>query len=92
MFAALLELVVGALLIYLGVTQVCLPLWRNTPLLPMFRRERKLEHELANAEEKVIEASLENKIAETTQRAESIRRAVRRPAKPTSGLGENIKK
>lgn len=36
---ALFELVVAVLLLYLGVTQVVLPLWRETPLFPMFRRE-----------------------------------------------------
>lgn len=87
---ALLELVVVALLLYLGISQVVLPLWRDTPLFPMFRRERRLQHELAEATEKVVEAELEKKIAETTQRAESVRRTVRRPARPTSGPGETV--
>ena len=86
----LVELVVMALLFYLGVTQVILPLWRNTPLFPMFRRERCLQHDLAEATEKVVEAELEKKIAETAQKAESVRRAVRRPTRPTSGSSGNV--
>ena len=84
------ELTVAVLLLYLGVTQVVLPLWRDTPLFPMRRREGRLQHELVEATEKVVEAELEQKIAETTQKAESVRRAVRRPARPTTGSGENV--
>lgn len=89
---ALLELVVSAFLLYLGVTQVVLPLWRDTPLFPMFRRERRLQYELAEATEEVVEAGLEKKIVETTQKAESIRRAVRRrpPTGPTAGPSETV--
>lgn len=87
---ALLELVVIASLLYLGVTQMVLPLWRDTPLFPMFRRERRLQHELAEATEEVVEAELEKKIVETAQRAESVRRTVRRPARPASEPGETV--
>lgn len=87
---ALLELVVTAFLLYLGVTQVVLPLWRDTPLFPMFRREGHLQHELAEATEKVVEAELEKKIAETAQKAESVRRTVSRPASSTSGPGKTV--
>ena len=89
-FVTLMELVVMALLLYLGVTQVVLPLWRDTPLLPMFRREERLQHDLAEATEQVVEAELEKKIAETAQKAEAVRRVVRRPARPASGSSGNI--
>lgn len=87
---ALLELVVAVFLLYLGVTQVVLPLWRDTPLFPMFRREGRLQHELAEATEKVVEADLERKIAETAHRAESVRRTVHRSARPPAEPGGNI--
>ena len=87
---ALMELVVAAALFYLGVTQVVLPLWRGTPLFPMFRREGHLQHELTEATENVVEAQLERKIAETAQKAETVRRTVRRPARPASGPGETV--
>ena len=87
---ALAELVAATLLLYLGVTQVVLPLWRDTPLFPRFRREGRLQHELVEATEKVVEAELERKIVATTEKAESVRRTVRRSAKPASGSGENV--
>ena len=87
---ALVELVVTALLLYLGVSQVVLPLWRDTPLFPMFRRERRLQHELAEATEKVVEAELEEKIAEKTQKAESVRRRAPRSTGSTSESSRNV--
>ena len=88
------ELVVAVLLLYLGVTKIVLPLWRDTPLFPMFRREGRLQHELTEATEKVVEAELERKIAETAHKAESVRRSVRRtvrqPVRPTSGTGKTV--
>ena len=51
MFLALVEFVITVFLLYLGVTQVVLPLWHETPLFPMFRRERRLQHDLAEATE-----------------------------------------
>ena len=80
------ELVAATLLIYLGITQVVLPLWRDTPLFPAFGRERRLERELAEATEKVVEAKLEEQIAQTAQKAESVRR--RRTVRPEPGPGE----
>lgn len=87
---ALLELAVTTTLLYLGVTQVVLPLWRDTPLFPMFRREGRLQHDLAEATEDVVEAELEKRIAETAKKAELVRRTVRRPVKPTSGSDETV--
>lgn len=78
-FVTLLELLVAVSLLYFGGTQVVLPLWRNTPLFPIFRRERRLQHELVEATENVVEAELEKEIVETTERAESVRRSIRRP-------------
>lgn len=88
--ATLVELVVMAFLFYLGVTQVVLPLWREMPLFPMFRKERRLRHELAEATEKVVEVELEKKIAETAHRAESVRKTVRKPTSSTTGPGGTV--
>ena len=90
LLVTLAELVIMATLFYLGVTQVVLPLWRDTPLFPIFRRERRLQHELAEATEKVVEAKLEKQIVETTQKAESVRRTVRRPIRPTTGPDKTV--
>lgn len=86
----LVELIVMASLFYLGVTQIVLPLWRDTPLLPIFRKEGRLQHELVEATEKVVEAELEKEIAEITHRAESVRKTVRRPTRTTTGSGGTI--
>ncbi len=84
------ELVLMAILFYLGVTQVVLPLWRDTPLFPMFSREGRLQHELVEATEKVAEAKLEKKIAETTHEAESVRRTVRQSVRPVSRSDKTV--
>ena len=86
----LMELVVTVSLLYLGVTQVVLPLWRGKPLFPIFRRERRLQHDLAEATENVVEAELEKRIAETAQKAESVRRAVRQSTRSTSGPSGSV--
>lgn len=87
---ALLELVGITLMLYLGVTQAILPLWRGTSLFPMFRKEGRLQHELTEASEDVIEAQLERKIAETAQRADSVRQKISRPIKPVSEPSQNV--
>ena len=87
---SLLELVLIVLLLYLGVTQVMVPLWRDTLLFPMFRRERRLEHGLAEATESVVEAQLEQKIAETTRKAKSLRQATRQSIGHKSGSDRKV--
>ena len=89
-FVTLVELIVAVLVLYLGVTQIVLPLWRDTPLFPMRRRERRLQHELAEATENVVEAELEKRIIEKTQKAESIRQTVHRPTKPVFESDKNV--
>lgn len=90
LLVTLAELVVIAVMLYLGVTQVILPLWQRTLLFPMFRREGRLQHDLAEATEQVVEADLEEQIAKTAQRAESVRRAVRRSTESTSGPSGSV--
>ena len=90
MFLALIELVVVVSLLCLGVTQVVLPLWQGTPLFPRFRREGRLQHELAEANENVTEAELEKDIAEKTREAESVRRTVHKPVRSASGSGKTV--
>lgn len=74
----LFELIVSVLLLYLGVTQLVVPLWRGTPLFPVFRKETHLRQQLSQTAEKVVEADLEREIAEKSHRASSIRKTVRR--------------
>ncbi len=58
-----LELVAFALVVVAAVTQLVIPLWRGTPLGPIFRRERKLEGELERARQARLEADLQARIA-----------------------------
>ncbi|MEK7603821.1 MAG: hypothetical protein AAB461_01740 [Patescibacteria group bacterium] len=86
----LMELVVGLFILYLGVTQMVLPLWRDMPLFPMFRGERRLRRKLAEATEKVAEVELQKEIDEKTQKADWLRTFTRpgtisRPARHGSG-------
>ena len=59
MFLYVLEGSIVAVLLLLFVTQVFLPLWRNTPTFPLFRKERKLEAEMDEARQQGLEAELE---------------------------------
>ena len=88
MIVVFIDLVLAAVLLYIGVTQVILPLWREVPLFPMFRREKVLRHELAEATEEVVEAELENQIAVTNQKAETVRRRTHRPTQSTTEPGK----
>lgn len=73
----LLEIISIVAFCYLGITQLVLPLWRGTPVLPFFRRERRLQRSLVEATGKVEEAKIENEIAKTNRRAKTLRRSVR---------------
>lgn len=55
----LIELAVSLLLVIGVVTQIAIPLWRGTPLFPIFRAERRLEREVAEARQRRLEADLE---------------------------------
>lgn len=72
----LIELVTAALLIFLLVTEIVVPLWLDRPLFPMFRGEGLLRRKLAEAKEKVAEAELEKKIDEKTKEADSVRKTL----------------
>jgi hypothetical protein len=59
------EALLGALFLVVFVSQVLMPLWRGTALVPFFRRERKLEAELTLVRQEQLEKSLEEQIQET---------------------------
>ena len=61
-FLRVLELVGFTLLVLVAVTQLVIPLWRGTPLFPLFRREGKLEGELERARQVRLEAELRERI------------------------------
>lgn len=79
----LLEGLVWILVAAFAVTQVVMPIIGGLPLFPLFRRERGLQDELAEAQEDVRVAEAESEIERTRRKAEA-RRAGRttRPADP----------
>ena len=50
-------------------TQVFIPIFRGTVLWPWFRRERKLEHELHEVQQEIVEKELEEKVEAAKRRA-----------------------
>ena len=62
------EIVVIALVLLVFGTQVFFPLWRGTPIFPFFRRERKLEAQLAKLRQVTLEADIERDIAREEKR------------------------
>lgn len=64
-FFIVLEVVVGALLLLFGVTQVVMPLLRGTKLFPIFRSgEPALVAQLAEEQQQLREAQLKQSIKE----------------------------
>lgn len=64
MFRLLSEFVLCALILIGWVGQVVIPILRNTPLLPLFRRETVLRHKLRVTEQEKLEAALEQELRE----------------------------
>lgn len=59
----LFEWVALILFLVVVVTQLAIPMYRGTPLFPVFRRERELETELERARQTSVESRLEKRIA-----------------------------
>lgn len=81
-FLFIMELVVIVLLIYLGITQLILPLWRGVPIFPILGQEGHLRRRLAKAKGEVVEVKLERKILETSDQVRSLRRKAHPPGDP----------
>mgnify|MGYP001575377136 CR=1 FL=1 len=62
MFLKVMELVVTGLFLVIVYTQIFIPLWRGTPIFPLFRTVSDLQEQLAKAKEKTIEKDLQEKI------------------------------
>ena len=70
MFLMLLEF--GSMIIAtaFAVTQIIVPLFKDTKLFPMLRRQAKLENELSNVRQEAIEKELEERVADERRRAQ----------------------
>ena len=69
----LLDLLLVATVVLVGVTQLLIPLLRGRPIFPIFRRERILVSEIAEAEADLEQAKLERRLEETRRQAEELR-------------------
>jgi hypothetical protein len=81
-------IVVGVFLL----TQIAVPLWRNTPLFPMFRKgcEKKLEADLRLANSEIADLKLQLELKAAQKEAEKLRhKAGMDDEKTTTDLGSN---
>jgi hypothetical protein len=62
------ELCLGCLLLYGIVTQLGIPIYRDTKLFPMFKREAKLISELTDIKQKIVEKKLSETINSTKKK------------------------
>lgn len=63
-----LELVVICVLLYGLVTQIGIPIYRDTKWFPMFRKEAKLSSELTDVKQKIVEKNLSETISLTKKK------------------------
>lgn len=61
-FLYFVEVIIALLIILVFLTQVFVPLWRVTPLFPIFRREYKLETKLEEKRQEALEAKIQRDI------------------------------
>lgn len=73
MLFALLEILVASLILIGAVTQIFIPLFRQTPFFPAFKKNSRVEAELELARQKVRVAELENERDELLKQAETLR-------------------
>ncbi len=87
LFAELIQWALTIAILVLLFTQILVPLLRGTPFFPTFRRERSLAKELAEAQEEVRHAEMEQKIEATRRKANIIREQSRESGNPPSESG-----
>ena len=62
MLSIIVEVLIVTLFTAAMATQVVWPIIRGTPMFPLFRRERRLRHEIAEVEQTHIEEDLETEL------------------------------
>lgn len=65
MLLRLFELVTILAILLILATQVVIPLLNGQKIFPIFRKQWKLEHELEDAQQQVVEQKLQKEIQET---------------------------
>jgi len=74
----LIEYAAAAVIVYAVVTQIILPLWRETPIFPWLEGERKLTHKLHDANQDVREARIERDIYYTKEEKKDIKASTKK--------------
>lgn len=69
----ILDLLLVATVVIVGVTQLVIPLLRGRPIFPILRRERMLEREIAEANADLEQARLERELEDKRRAAEALR-------------------
>ena len=69
----ILDLLLVATVLLVGVTQLLIPLLRGRPIFPIFRRDRSLMNELAEANADLEQARLERELEEKRRAADRLR-------------------
>ena len=67
-FLEILEIALVIAILWFFVTQICAPIIRGTVIMPIFRKEAKLEKELAETNQEVVEKKLEDEIKNLKQK------------------------
>jgi predicted phage tail protein len=73
MFLEIAEIILSALVFFTFITQIIVPIWRNTVLFPAFRTKRKeLERQLAEAKEQIAMAEEEKRLRKLQKSAKEM--------------------
>lgn len=72
MFSILVKLCLGVLFVVFFMSQIIIPLLRQTQTLPMFHKEKKLRDDMKELNQKIVEKNLEKEI-KNKQKKEGVR-------------------
>lgn len=62
------DILIGTVIIWTLITQVLIPVFRGTKLFPLFRREEKLRNEIEEANQQLVEKSLEDELEKISKK------------------------
>ena len=68
MFLEFCEFILLSVVLIGFYSQIFWPLWRGTPLFPIFRRERELLHKLSEEKQKTVEEEIQDEIQKEKKR------------------------
>lgn len=71
LFFRLMEYLFVAIVLLVFITQIAWPLYKGRPTFPFFRKQRKLEKELADVNQAKLEEGLEKQVKRQQPRRDS---------------------